>query len=250
MGITFSSVPAMFGPVHIAILAAAAVISVCLFGVFRKMTDEKLMKFLFAAGLAMILAEVWKQWFVSVYVYPDMRSAWYFPWQLCSMAMYCSVLVPFLRKKAQEAVLVFLASFSLLAAVFALAVPGDMMRPQVLLFCHGFAYHILMVQECLAAIVLLSRREKARFKPAAILYLGMAAVAEVINVATYHWAGPDGLPSNMFNITPYWPTTQPVFREIALAVGIIPEILLYTALIAVGAFILYAAEYALMRRRA
>ena len=53
----------------------------------------------------------------------------------------------------------------------------------------------------------------------------------------------------MFNITPYWPTTQPVFHEIALKAGIIPEILLYTALIALGALILWFLEYALMNVR-
>ena len=145
--------------------------------------------------------------------------------------------------------LVFLATFGPIAALFALAVPGDMMRPQILLFCHGFAYHILMVQECLAAIVLLSRREKAPFRPAALLYFAMAVVAEIINVASYYWVGEGGLPANMFNITPYWATTQPVLHEIALAIGIIPEIVLYTLLIALGAWGVYALEYAAFGKR-
>jgi hypothetical protein len=225
------------------------VLTVCLLRVFRRTSDEGLLRFLLIAGLAMIAAEVWKQWFVGVYVYPDIRSAWFFPWQLCSMAMYCSVLAALLKGKAQDAMLVFLATFGVVAALFALAVPGDMMRPQVLLFCHGFAYHILMIQECMAAIALLSRREKAPFRPALLLYLGMAVVAEIVNVVSHYWVGEGGLSANMFNITPYWPTTQPVFHEIALAIGIIPEILLYTGLIALGAFLLYLLEYALISAR-
>jgi ABC-type cobalt transport system substrate-binding protein len=247
MNLTFSTVPAMFGTVHIIILIAAAALALRLYFAFRGMTERDLMAFLFVAGLLMIAAEVWKQWFVHKYVYPDIRSAWFFPWQLCSMAMYCCVCVPFLKGKAQDTVLVFMATFGLIAAVFALAVPGDMMRPQVLLFCHGFLYHILMILECLACIIILSRRPRPCFLPVLIVYGCMAVVAEIINVASHYWAGKDGMASNMFNITPYWPTTQPVFHDIALRIGIIPEILLYTVLIAAGAFVLYWIEYGLMR---
>ena len=247
MGLTISTVPAMFGTVHIIILIAAAAISLRAFFWLRGMTERDILRFLFLAALLMIAAEIWKQWFVHKYVYPDMRSAWFFPWQLCSMAMYCCAAIPFLKGWAQDTALIFMATFGLIAAVFALVFPGDMMRPQVLLFCHGFCYHILMVAECLACVILLSRRPRASFKLAAILYGGMAVVAEIINVASHYWAGEDGLASNMFNITPYWPSTQPVFHDIALKIGIIPEILLYTAVIAAGAFVLYWAEYGLMR---
>ena len=247
MGLTFPAVPAVYGKVHIAILIAAAAIAARSYFALRRRTEKDLMVFLFLAGLAMIAAEVWKQWFVHEYVYPDIRSAWFFPWQLCSMAMYCCVLIPFLKGWLQDTLLVFMATFGVIAAVFALGFPGDMMRPQVLLFCHGFCYHILMLVECLACIILLSRRPKASFKPVAILYAGMAVVAEIINVASHYWAGEDGLASNMFNITPYYPSTQPVFHDIALEIGIVGEILVYTAVIALGALILYYLEYALMK---
>ena len=247
MGLTFTTVPAMFGTVHILILIAAAALLLRLYFAFRGMTERDLMRVLFVMGLVMIAAEVWKQWFVHEYVYPDIRSAWFFPWQLCSMAMYCSVAIPFLKGWMQDTLLVFMATFGVIAAVFALAVPGDMMRPQVWLFCHGFLYHILMLAECLVCIIILSRRPKASFKPAAILYAGMAVIAEIINVASHYWAGEDGLASNMFNITPYYPSTQPVFHDIALKIGVIPEILLYTALIALGAWILWFLEYAYMQ---
>ena len=247
MNLTFSTVPAMFGTVHIAILIITAVLALRVFFAFRGTTEKDLMRFLFVAGLLMIAAEVWKQWFVHTYVYPDIRSAWFFPWQLCSMAMYCCVAVPFLKGKAQDTVLVFMATFGLIAACFALAVPGDMLRPQVWLFCHSFLYHILMVLECIACIIILSRRPRPCFLPVLIVYAAMAVIAEIINVASHYWAGEDGLASNMFNITPYWPTTQPVFHDIALKYGVIPEILLYTVLIALGAYALYWIEYGLMR---
>ena len=249
MDAQFAVTPTMFGAVHIGILVFIAAVSVGLFFVFRRLEDKKLLRLLGIMGACMIAAEIWKLWFVHRYVYADIPSAWFFPWQLCSMAMYCSFAAPFLKGKAQDTVLVFLASFSLLAALFALAVPGDMLRPQIALFCHSFTYHAVMVLESLIAMLLLKRRRKAKFLPTAVLFLAMAAVAEVVNVLSHILIGEKGLEANMFNITPYWPSTQPVFHEIALALGIPAEIAIYLASIILGSFLIYAALYAARKKR-
>ena len=186
-----------------------------------------------------ILAEIGKQWFVRRYVYPN-GATWFFPWQLCSIAMYASFLVPFLRGKARDALLTFLGSFSLLAAVIALLVPGDMLRPQIALFCHSFTYHFVMVAESIAAVCILSRREKrAPFLPALIVFLVTAAISEVINVVCHTFFGDRPPVANMFNITPYHPTTQPIFHQIAVSLGILPEIILYLGMIVLGSWGLY-----------
>ena len=236
MGIQFETVPSAYGTLHLCILGAIVVLTVAAFFLLRKRSEKALVWLLFGLGVFMIVTEVLKQIFVWFYVYERVPSAWFFPWQLCSMAMYCCVMVPFLKGKAQETILVFLASFSLLAAVFALAFPGDMLRPQILLFCHSFVYHAIMVIESLAAILILSRRKKAKFLPALILFLAMSVVAEIINVVSYNLFPERGRASNMFNITPYWPSTQPVFHDIAVKLGIIPEILIYTAVIALASW--------------
>jgi uncharacterized membrane protein YwaF len=236
---TFTVTPLPYGAVHFLILGGILLLSVAFAFAIRKASPKKLLRLLFVFGVGMLLAEVWKQWFAAKYVYAGVRSMWFFPWQLCSMAMYLCVLVPFLKGKAQETVLVFLASFSLLAAVFALVFPGDMLRPQILLFCHSFIYHAIMVVDSLAAVLILSRRKKAKFLPAAILFLLMSAVAEVINVVSYNLFPERGRASNMFNITPYWPSTQPVFHDIAVKLGVVPEIIIYTAVIALASWGLF-----------
>ena len=67
----------------------------------------------------------------------------------------------------------------------------------------------------------------------------MSAVAEVINVVSYNLFPERGRASNMFNITPYWPSTQPVFHDIAVKLGVIPEIIIYTAVIALASWGLF-----------
>ena len=45
--------------------------------------------------------------------------------------------------------------------------------------------------------------------------------------------------ANMFNITPYHPSTQPVFHQIAVSLGILPEIVIYLAVIILASWGLY-----------
>ncbi len=235
----FESVPTQFGAVHLAILGAVVLLSAGLAFLLRKQPEERLTKLIGILGALMILAEIGKQWFVRRYVYPN-GATWFFPWQLCSIAMYVSALTPFLRGRARDAALVFLGSFSLLAAAVALLVPGDMLRPQVALFCHSFTYHFVMVIESIAAICLLARREgKPSFVPALLLFLVTAAVAEIINVVCHTFFGDLKPVANMFNITLYHPSTQPVFHEIAVSLGILPEIVIYLGVIVLASWGIY-----------
>ena len=242
MDITFTNKPVPYGPLHLSTLAFIAILAASVFPLLRRAKEKTLCRMIAVMGLLMIVTEIWKQWFVSVYVYPGITSFWFFPWQLCSMSMYLSAALPFLKGRGREAALVFLASFSLLASVFALLFPGDMMRPQILLFIHSFAYHALMILEAMCASMILSRHDRPPFRPALVLYLCCAVIAEVINIASHYAAGKDGIEANMFNITPYYPSTQPVFHDIAVKIGIIPEIILYLALIALGSYWIFKAE--------
>ena len=246
---TFSATPQPYGAVHFLILGGILLLSAAFALAIRKASPKKLLRLLFVFGVCMLLAEAWKQWFAAKYVFAGIRSMWFFPWQLCSMAMYCSALAPFLKGRAQDAVLVFLCTFSVVGAVFALLFPEDMMRPQILLFCHSFLYHAVMLLEGLTAFRILRQRGKASFFPALILYLCMAAVAECVNVASHLIIRDIHREANMFYITPFYPSTQPVFSAIAEHAGVAVEIVVYLGAIALAAFGLYLLEFRLKRKR-
>ena len=249
MNALFDTVPPAFGAVHLCILAGVVLISAAAGLILRRLKEKPLLRLLCVLGALMLAAEAWKLWFVSEYVYKGVKTAWFFPWQLCSMAMYCSFIVIFLRGRAQDAVLVFLASFSLVAAVAALVFPGDMLRPQIALFIHSFTFHTLMVIESLAAINILARRKRPSFLPAAGLFLIMAAVAEAVNVGSHFCFCPPDIEANMFNITPFYPSNQPVFSLVAAKLGIAAEIAIYLAVIILVSFLVYALENAVLKKR-
>lgn len=237
MNILFTETPRLFGQFHLAMLVIVCLGAVLIFFRVRGRSEPSLLVLLHRLGLIMILMEIFKQWFVLRYVYPDF-SLWFFPWQLCSMAMYCSFFITIVREKYQPVLLVFLSTFSFFSAIVALAVPSDMLRPQILLAVHGFIYHGIMILEALIAITCLgSMREgtRIRFAPAAGLFLVMCAIAEVINCIG-HYLLPDHRPEpDMFYITPFYPSTQPVCDMVAAKLGILPEIIIYiTAIILIS----------------
>ena len=246
---TFTATPLPYGLVHWLILGGILAAAVLFAFAIRKADERRLLRLLFVFGVCMLAAEAWKQWFVIRYIYCGTRSMWFFPWQLCSMAMYCSAIAPFLKGRAQDATLVFLCTFSVIGAVFALLFPEDMMRPQILLFCHSFLYHAVMLLEGLIAFRVLRKRGKARFFPALLLYLCMAVVAEIVNVASHLIVRDIHYEANMFYITPFYPSTQPVFDAIAKHAGIAVEIVVYLGVIALGAFGLFLLEFRLHRKK-
>ena len=249
MDIQFSTTPQMFGVFHIAALAVIALGCIGAFFLLRRMNEARLLRLIWILGAVMLLLEVWKQVFSWVYVFDRRINLWYFPWQLCSMAMYCAFAVRFVKGRRQNAALVFLSTFSFFAAIVALVIPSDMLRPYILLTVHGFLYHGLMIVLALAAMLTVHRRESVRFVPAARLFLGMAAVAELINVAAHSLLHDIHREPNMFYITPYYESTQPVLHEIAVAVGIPAEIVIYLTAIALISFGFFLAEKALMKNR-
>lgn len=243
MGITFSSTPQLFGTVHLLSLLLIILFNAIFFICLKNKKEERLIDILHCLGLLMILMEIFKQWFCFAYVFDRRLNLWFFPWQLCSMAMYCSFVIRYIKKeKIQNAFLVFLASFSLLSDIVALILPYDMLRDQIVLTAHSFIYHGLIITEALIALLILSQRKKAAFLPSIYLFLFMAFIAEIINVVSHLIFNDIHVEPDMFYITLSYPSTQPVFHEIALAFGIPVEIIVYLSSIILCSFAVWKIE--------
>ena len=249
MDICFNETPAMFGIFHIAMMVLSIVV-VCVFVILVKnRAEDKHLNMIKWFGIGMVLAEIWKQWFSLKYVFDGIYNMWFFPWQLCSIAMYCSVLIPFVKRKLQDTLLTFMATFSLLAAIMALLFPQDMLRLQILFTLHGFAYHIVMLLESALSILILSKRKKPSFNPVLIMFLILSIIAEIVN-SFGHFVLSDRKPEpNMFQITPYYPSTQVVFSSIAKSLGVIPEIIIYLVLIIVMSYVIFRIEQKIFNRK-
>lgn len=242
MGITFSETPVLFGKVHLFSLFLILLLNLFFYCRYKDKKEKELIQILHRLGLIMLICEIWKQWFCYIYVFDHTINLWFFPWQLCSMAMYCSFLVSYLDEKKQNCVLVFLSTFSLFTDLIALALPLDMLRDQILLTIHSFAYHGLILSQAILAIRILRQRKGYHFYPSIFLFLFMAMIAEIINVVSHFFLHDIHREPDMFYITLSYPTTQPVFHEIALHYGIFWEIIIYLSSIILASYLLFVIE--------
>ena len=170
----------------------------------------------------------------------------------------------------------FLADFGLLAGLFAFADQTGMRYPLPALTLHSYLWHFAMIFLGLFLILSgqhsrsssaarqgsayapgqpLSRsrraahenggekvRKSSGFLPAAILFLILAGIAELLNFLLRSKGSID-----MFYISPWEPSTQVVLRDIAARLGRGPEILLYLGLILLGAGLIHLCAAAFRR---
>ena len=75
-----------------------------------------------------------------------------------------------------------------------------------------------------------------------VMFLILSVIAEIVN-SFGHFVLSDRKPEpNMFQITPYYPSTQVVFSSIAKTLGVIPEIIIYLVLIIAMSYVIFRIE--------
>lgn len=191
---------------------------------------------LFSCGVLLALMELYKQAFLYVIEFHGHFDWWYFPFQLCSIPMYICLAAPLLHsEKTLRRAATFLQDFGLLGGIMALAVPPGLMHPYWTMTLHGFLWHFTLLflglLSCMSGIAGHERRDYMDILPFFFLCCVMACV---INIA----AGPTA-DADMFYISPFHPSSQPVFHEIACTAGIFWGNLLYVVSMIAGGLLMH-----------
>ena len=242
MDLKFAERPEMFGTLHFSYIALTILFSSIAIYRINNKSEKYLLKLLHYIGLFMIISEIIKQFFCYFYIYGKEPDLTYFPWQLCSMAMYFAFLVPYLKGKMQDAVLVYLSTFSFLGGIMAIILPKNMLLSEVFFTTHSFIYHILILITSFIAMTILKGRNLPIFRHALILFLITALIAEIVNVLGKVLIDDPSREPNMFYISPFYPTKQAILSDIARIFGIIPEVILYLLLIVLIAYMIFIIE--------
>ena len=225
---------------------------------------------LFCTGLLLLCMELWKQLYLYFAVFGEHYQVWYLPWQLCSMPMYLCLLYGIHgahpdqhRRKQKNAktkmspaddvripgrkeyaraeerkriIATFLADYGFLGGVAALIVHTGFTFPaHPLLTLHGYLWHVILI--FLALFITknrLSDTKKTGFLKTLPLFAAAAAVAEGLNLLLHSFGDCD-----MFYISPYHLSSQPVFSDIDRLIGRIPGIFCYLACVILGAFFVH-----------
>lgn len=202
------------------------------------LSDRSFSRLLFGCGLFLSACELYKQIFLYVVINGGRYDWWFFPFQLCSLPMYLCLMLPFLREgRFKTTLYTFMQDFNLLGGLAALIIPEGFRHIHWTLTLHGYLWHILLILIGLAIAWSgrsdLSRRGFGRTIPVFVI---CCCIATLINIYA-----PGHGRADMFYITPYYPSSQPVFHEIALEIGIIPANLLYLATVCFGGYLVHQA---------
>lgn len=230
--------------------------------------DTKTVRIMAAWGIFFACLEIAKQAYMCARVF-DMPqggtyNVWYLPFQLCSMPVYlCTAYAVIgyssLSKGDSPAahapaaipgscvtIATFLQDFGLLGGIAALAYrEGFTFALHPFLTVHGWIWHTCMI---LLAVYIwqkgLSGRSAKAFMKATGLFAALSVVAEIINVMLYRFGDCD-----MFYISPYHISSQPVFHDIDTLIGRPAGIVFYLLCVTAGAGIVHAILTAIKAKR-
>lgn len=202
----------------------------------RCLPDRTVDHLLFACGLFLAASETYKQLFLYYIINQRSYDWWFFPFQLCSLPMYLCLLLPFLKDRTQKTTLyTFMQDYNLLGGIAALLVPEGFLGIHWTLSVHGYVWHTMLI--LIGIFIFLTGRSELSGKGFARtipVFVICCCIATLINV----YAPGQGR-ADMFYISPYYPTTQIIFHDIALGIGIWPANLLYLAVICLGGYVVH-----------
>lgn len=141
-------------------------------------------------------------------------NIWYFPFQLCSMPIYLNLIYGITRKV--KVIPTWLVDYGLLGGISALIVQsGFTDTPYLYITIHGYLWHSLMIIE---AILIIRKKDFINsldgYKQSVFLLGICALLAEGINII-FHPLGD----CDMFYISPYHLSSQPIFSSIDQVIG-------------------------------
>lgn len=200
------------------------------------LSDRSFSRLLFGCGVFLSACELYKQIFLYVVINGGHYDWWFFPFQLCSLPMYLCLILPFLREgRFKTTLYTFMQDFNLLGGLAALIVPEGFRHIHWSLTLHGYIWHILLVLIGFS-IALSGRSDKSQrgYVRTIPVFVICCCIATLINLFA-----PGHGRADMFYITPYSPSSQPVFHELALKLGNIPANLLYLATVCLGGYLIH-----------
>ena len=226
--------PQMFGELHLflAVLYIGAAILLTRYAV--RLSYKQRIKIFSYAGWVLLASEVFKQIFVYQVVCGGVYNFWYIPFQLCSVPMYLCILLPHLSERDQKTVLTFMLGYTFVSATATFIFPEDILRPYIVLTLHGFDWHAILL--FISLTIGLSGMADTSFKGfmrASYLFLILCAVAVGINIGTEMYCSASGCGThgyaNMFYLSPYHTSNQPIVTSVEDSLGRVPAMILYIA---------------------
>lgn len=239
--------PKAYGAFHILFTIIGFAVCALLAWRLRKVGNKGNKIVLLSVGLFLVISEVYKQLFYSLYLSDNTYVWWIFPFQLCSVPMYMCVIAPLLKPgKLLCSMYNFMMIYNLLGGAISFVEPSGLLHPYWTLTLHALIWHMLIVFVGLY-LIFSGRGGKnfADYRSATTTYLCLCALAFIINLLLRDISNGS---VNMFYIGP---SNSPiiVFKQISEHLGWYISTALYIPAMCFGAYLCFLPIYLTRRNK-
>ena len=242
--------PQMFGIWHIVSLTLAVLLAAFMVWKFKDCSDKTLRRVLLVFWVIIVLFELYKQTVFSMQsdgVTAKWDYQWYaFPFQFCSTPMYLLPILIFAKEgKVRNAVVAYMATFSLFAGLAVMVYPADVFIGMIGINIQTMVHHGL--QFVIGVFLVAHNRHhlnKRFFAWCMIVFSVLASVALTMNVIMHNVFVANGMDEtfNMFFISPYYDCTLPILSAIYHLVPYPVFLLIYILGFALVSALVYTIE--------
>jgi len=242
--------PPMFGAWHIVSLTLAVLLAAFMVWKFKDCNDKTLRRVLLVFWVIIVALEAYKQIVFSMNsdgVTATWDYQWYaFPFQFCSTPMYLLPILIFAKEgKMRNAVVAYMATFSLFAGLAVMIYPADVFIGTIGINIQTMVHHGL--QFVIGVFLVAHNRHhlnKRFFAWCMIVFSVLASVALIMNVIMHNVFLANGMDDtfNMFFISPYHNCTLPILSEIYPLVPYPAFLLIYILGFALVSALVYTIE--------
>ncbi len=240
--------PAPYGLFHILFVILSLILIVAACWLLKRSSDRTFRSIMFGIGSILLLSEIYKQLYYYFAAGGDGYDWYIFPFQLCSVPMYLSVIVGLMKKsRIRDALCEYLASIGFLGGIMAYAEPSGILNGYYFTLIHSCIWHALLI--FIALYILFTDNACGsikNYKSAVWVVGGVILTATVLNIVFKN--KPD---FNMCYISPFYNTPLAVFSSFDKflegafgdLLGRILSIIIYIIALILGGFIVYGASY-------
>lgn len=224
--------PTNYGWFHLLFIVLIAFTTILLCKYLKNISDKNFRKLIFAFWIVIVILEIYKQLIFSFNYENGIVSwdyQWYaFPFQFCSVQLYLLPFVIFLKDgKVRNAIIAFLATFSLFGGLAVYAYPNDVFMSLIGINIQTMIHHGLQI--ILGIYFLRYFKDKLSFKsfflPSIIVFACCVITAIILNSLAPIFTNET---FNMFLINPVHGCTLPILNVIFTKVPYIIFLLIYT----------------------
>ena len=244
--------PKPYGIFHICFVIISALVCFLLCRFYRNPSERTVKKILLVYSLICIGLEIYKQISFSFNVTDGIIIAdyqWYaFPFQFCSTPMFVALFAALIPSdKLYRACIAFLSTFGVIAGVLVMAMPDTVFIDTIGINIQTMVHHGSQITIGLFLMIRCKACEKLGATLGGIgVFLTAIAVALILNCTMIHVI-PEGETFNMFFISPYFPSTLPVYSTIQTQVPYPVFLFLYIFPYVTVALLIYASIYPIPR---